>query len=203
MAKGSKHCRRCDKCVAAFDHHCIFLNNCIGSRNYRWFLALLVIAVVAAATHCAAAGWLLGRSVTAAAATRARLERVFSGRVSVTVLRAVAGVSGALAATVLAAIAELLGFHLFLMRKGMTTYDSIMARRAAKLAAGPKPAQPQALQRARAVLRCRGAKVVPAPEEDEALGGCDPACSGQGADDVSSASAAPLHQSLRSTDESL
>ncbi len=188
--------------MAGFDHHCIFLNNCIGRRNYRWFLALLVVAIAAAATHCAAAGWLLGRSVTAAAATRARLDTGYSGCVSMTAMRVVAGVSGGLAATVLAATTELLGFHLYLTHRGMTTYDSIMARRAAKLAAGSEPARPQALQHVLAVLRCRGAKVDPAPGEDAALDRCDPACVGQGPDDVSSASAVPLHQALRSTDES-
>lgn len=45
----SKHCRLCRKCVYRFDHHCPFINNCVGGGNYRAFifwllgLALLVL----------------------------------------------------------------------------------------------------------------------------------------------------------------
>ena len=46
VRKFSKHRRSCDKCVDSFDHHCRWLNNCVGHKNYVTFISLMAISVV-------------------------------------------------------------------------------------------------------------------------------------------------------------
>ncbi|MBN3311140.1 ZDH11 palmitoyltransferase, partial [Amia calva] len=41
-----KHCSSCNKCIYDFDHHCNWLNNCVGGRNYWFFLVTVVSAVL-------------------------------------------------------------------------------------------------------------------------------------------------------------
>lgn len=41
----SKHCAVCDRCVEKFDHHCIWLNQCVGRKNYKWFLSFIFLHI--------------------------------------------------------------------------------------------------------------------------------------------------------------
>ena len=38
----SRHCAICNQCVERFDHHCPYINNCVGIRNHNAFLAFII-----------------------------------------------------------------------------------------------------------------------------------------------------------------
>ncbi|KAF3695360.1 putative palmitoyltransferase ZDHHC12 [Channa argus] len=54
----AKHCKTCKHCVRRFDHHCPWIENCVGERNHRWFVIYLLVQLLALlwALHIALSG---------------------------------------------------------------------------------------------------------------------------------------------------
>ncbi|KNC48584.1 uncharacterized protein AMSG_00361 [Thecamonas trahens ATCC 50062] len=127
----TKHCWTCGKCVAGFDHHCMWLNTCVGDRNYAWFFAYLVTMTGLAVTLMGTSFVVFVVYFVDQASVDSHFYNVYPESVPLAVVAIVSGTVGVLCAIALALLAHLLAFHIFLIYKGESTYDYIVRQRAA------------------------------------------------------------------------
>ncbi|KAL8606396.1 hypothetical protein ACOMHN_060301 [Nucella lapillus] len=110
----TKHCEDCGRCVRKYDHHCPWLEACIGERNHKFFwtfllsTALLIPCTFFIAWNGMTHQLLWGEWIKA--------------NVLLFVDLAVLLVGGFV-------VVGLLGFHTFLMMRGLTTWEAVSRER--------------------------------------------------------------------------
>ncbi|KAG5272069.1 hypothetical protein AALO_G00161320 [Alosa alosa] len=110
----SKHCQTCQHCVRRYDHHCPWIENCVGERNHRWFVLYLAIQLLVLLW-----GFHMAWSGFAYASTWQLWLRTNS------VLLGAAALVAVLSLTVLL----LLGSHLYLVSLNTTTWEFMSRHR--------------------------------------------------------------------------
>ncbi|KAF5762743.1 putative protein S-acyltransferase [Helianthus annuus] len=127
VKKHSKHCRTCNRCVEGFDHHCRWLNNCVGKKNYRTFILLLIFVLLMLMIEGGTAVAIFVRCFTDAKGLNRELVDKLHFHFPRGLLAAICVLLVLVTAYGSAALGQLFFFHVVLIRKGMRTYDYIMA----------------------------------------------------------------------------
>ncbi|GMY14509.1 probable protein S-acyltransferase 16 [Fagus crenata] len=105
------HCRVCRRCVLRMDHHCIWINNCVGHANYKVFFVFVVYAVIA----CIYSLVLLVGSLT--------IDPTKDEKQSGDSFRIAYVISGLLLVPICVALSVLLGWHIYLILHNKTTIE--------------------------------------------------------------------------------
>ncbi|KAK1141615.1 Eukaryotic peptide chain release factor GTP-binding subunit [Aspergillus melleus] len=116
------HCRVCDNCVETLDHHCVWLNNCVGRRNYRYFFTFVSSSTLLAL-------FLLGASLAHVLVYRSQEAISFGTAINKLRVPWAMVIYGAVAAPY---PASLWAYHFFLVGRGETTREYLNSHKFAK-----------------------------------------------------------------------
>lgn len=114
----ASHCSVCDNCVEVFDHHCPWVGNCVGKRNYKSFVLFLWAVEVNGLFTGAMCGWhIYLKTINSSGLIEAIINAPVSAAVFVYVI------------IIILTVATLAFYHLHLLCVGQTTNEDLKSRR--------------------------------------------------------------------------
>lgn len=125
VQEDTKHCWNCEKCVLHFDHHCKWLNNCIGRKNYKYFASLLLVFEGLSMSYFSTAS-IICKGIMEEDSIYESIENmnqpIAAYFVSAIIIAVLTGIAGFIDG-------QLILFHLFLFLTRQTTYEYIKKKR--------------------------------------------------------------------------
>ncbi|RAL42730.1 unnamed protein product [Cuscuta campestris] len=117
------HCRICGICILRMDHHCLWINNCVGHRNYKPFVLLVFYSTITTTySSIMLISSIVDKDWTSVDVSGWNPLRMFY--VS----------SGVMIVGLTVTLGSLLAWHIYLTSHNLTTIEYREARRAAWLA---------------------------------------------------------------------
>lgn len=121
---GTSHCSRCGKCIEKFDHHCIYLNTCVGKKNYVSFFILIILCTI----------W-MGFQVYVIILNLINVSEpetvllITNSNLNPHAYMLLLGITGLIPLAGFFLILSLVLFHIYILRHGLTTQKFLKIRR--------------------------------------------------------------------------
>jgi len=125
--KTVRYCAVCHKRVPGLDHHCTWLNTCIGKRQYPAFFALVLIGTVMYWMQIGTYVFLLTSGLS-----REVEERAVNLLGSLTTYKVLLSIASVFAGSLAIGFSILFSFHMFLQTQGMGTFGWLIEGRSKK-----------------------------------------------------------------------